>query len=107
MVEESPDRVRTGRRQPESPSYGHANYMFVGAVAGFLGGIVGSYALGACEAYNRGVSLAGCAANGAAFAVLLFHPATWIGAVAGAALGGLAYLVKRRVGKKTPAGRES
>jgi len=107
MAEEPSDRVRTGKRETEPPSYRYANYMFMGAVVGFIGGIVGSYALGACEAYNRGASLAGCAASGAAFAVLLFHPATWLGAVAGAAVGGLAYLVRLSLGRKTPTGRES
>jgi len=102
MAEEPSDKVGTGRRESEPLSYRYANYMFIGAVVGFIGGIVGSYALGACEAYNRGASLAGCAANGVAFAVLLFHPATWLGAAAGAAVGGLAYLVRQSLGRKSP-----
>jgi uncharacterized membrane protein YjjP (DUF1212 family) len=76
--------------------------MFIGGIAGFFGGIVGSYVLGACDAYNRGASLAGCAASGAAFAVLLFHPATWIGAAAGAAVGGVVYLTRQNLGRRTP-----
>ena len=102
MAEEPPDTVQTEARMTEATRYPSANYIYAGAVLGFVGGIVGSYALGACEAYNRGASLAGCAASGAVYTVLLFHPATWLGTAAGAAIGGLAYVVKRSLRGKTP-----
>ena len=102
MAEERSDRVQSGKQETEPPSYRYANYMFIGGIAGFFGGIVGSYVLGACEAYARGASLAGCAASGAAFAVLLFHPATWIGTALGAAVGGLVFLLRKNFGRKAP-----
>ena len=100
MAEERSGRVDTGKQETAPPSSRYANYMFIGGIAGFFGGIVGSYALGACDAYNRGASFAGCAASGAAFAVLLFHPATWIGAALGAAVGSVVYVLRQSLGRK-------